>query len=292
MKHWYMPLDVGKWFADTRISSLNSSQRGIYVDLKCRMHDDDRCGLISKTPEQMAQLARCTTSELRDGLETLKSLFEVTERDGLITVVDLEMRKEWKIRKNKEMRNKRYRSKSGPSPPLETALKTPKKPPLYDYSCNCGSDSENGVVEGKVPNGNGTANGLSPLGQRIAGWFKRRETTKWSERELKELKKVEAFSTPEDDLKLLEARYQSNAPYTRQEILTLLNNWNGEIDKSRKVATKPAEAPKPGWKRQEEVNERIRSLTSDFNANRDEGARQSIREEITLLLAERKALSE
>ena len=31
----------------------------------------------------------------------------------------------------------------------------------------------------------------------------------------------------------LEARYQSNDPYLRRELMTLLNNWNGEIDKVR-----------------------------------------------------------
>lgn len=135
-KHWYMPLDVGKWFSDSRISSLTSSQRGIFIDLKSRMHDDDRCGMICKTFEQVAQLARCTVSELRDGLETLKCLFEVSERDGLISIVDLEMRKEWKIRKNRELRNKRYRSKENVDSINETANKTAMRRSSFNYSCN------------------------------------------------------------------------------------------------------------------------------------------------------------
>lgn len=74
---------------------------------------------------------------------------------------------------------------------------------------------------------------LSPLGLRISGWFSRRPSTQWSDRELRELRKVEAFKTPEDDLLLLEQRYLSGAPFIRKEILTLLNNWNGEIDRCK-----------------------------------------------------------
>lgn len=288
MKHWYMPLDVGRWFADQKISSLTSSQRGIYIDLRARMHDDDRCGLICKDTETMARLARCTVSELRDGLETLKSLFEVTERDGQLTVIDLEMRKEWKIRKNRELRNKRYRSKEGESPPTETPSETDKSPPSSNYRYDSDSSSSS---EGKVTKGE---NSLSPLGRRIAGWFRRRETTKWDPKELKALKLVEAKGTPEEDIALLEQRYLSNAPFIRQDILTLLNHWNGEIDRAKKPQTNGnghhQQPVLPGWKRLEAVDERLRNLSSQFSVEKDEGKRQSIREEISTLRAERKAL--
>ena len=62
---------------------------------------------------------------------------------------------------------------------------------------------------------------------------RRRPTTHWSTKEIKALKEVFAFNTPEEDLVALEARYKSNDPYLRKELETLLNHWNGEIDKSR-----------------------------------------------------------
>ena len=62
---------------------------------------------------------------------------------------------------------------------------------------------------------------------------RRRPTTQWSTKEIKALKEIFDFNTPEEDLVALEARYQSNDPYLRRELMTLLNNWNGEVDKVR-----------------------------------------------------------
>ena len=62
---------------------------------------------------------------------------------------------------------------------------------------------------------------------------RRRPNTHWSTKEIKALKEIFDFNTPEEDLIALEARYRSNDPYLRRELMTLLNNWNGEIDKSR-----------------------------------------------------------
>ena len=68
---------------------------------------------------------------------------------------------------------------------------------------------------------------------RVGAMVRRRPTTQWSTKEIKALKEVFEFNTPEEDLVALEARYQSNDPYLRRELMTLLNNWNGEIDKIR-----------------------------------------------------------
>lgn len=68
---------------------------------------------------------------------------------------------------------------------------------------------------------------------RVGAMIRRRPTTHWSTKEIKALKEVYDFNTPEEDLVALEERYKSNDPYLRRELMTLLNNWNGEIDKSR-----------------------------------------------------------
>ena len=68
---------------------------------------------------------------------------------------------------------------------------------------------------------------------RVGAMVRRRPTTQWSTKEIKALKEIFDFNTPEEDLVALEARYQSNDPYLRRELMTLLNNWNGEIDKVR-----------------------------------------------------------
>jgi hypothetical protein len=68
---------------------------------------------------------------------------------------------------------------------------------------------------------------------RVGALIKRRPTTQWSTKEIKALKEIFDFNTPEEDLVALESRYQSDDKYLRRELMTLLNNWNGEIDKAR-----------------------------------------------------------
>ena len=68
---------------------------------------------------------------------------------------------------------------------------------------------------------------------RVGAMVRRRPTTQWSTKEIKALKEVFDFNTPEEDILLVEARYKSDDKYLRRELMTLLNNWNGEVDKVR-----------------------------------------------------------
>jgi hypothetical protein len=83
------------------------------------------------------------------------------------------------------------------------------------------------------------------LRSRINKWFGRREGTKWTANELKALKLIVALKNQESDLQLLDFRYESKNQYRRKDILTLLNNWNTEIDrcKSDLQQSLPMEAP-------------------------------------------------
>lgn len=102
--------------------------------------------------------------------------------------------------------------------------------PREDHACR----KEGKGREGKE--GDGTRE-LSPeleaFRLRVGAMIRRRPTTHWSTKEIKALKEIYDFNTPEEDLVALEERYKSNDPYLRRELMTLLNNWNGEIDKSR-----------------------------------------------------------
>lgn len=76
---------------------------------------------------------------------------------------------------------------------------------------------------------------LSPEQKTVCDWFNRRHTTPWDERELKAWKKL----TPEliaDGIAALTRYYTAPnhvAAYKRRDLLTLLNNWRGEIDRYR-----------------------------------------------------------
>lgn len=74
---------------------------------------------------------------------------------------------------------------------------------------------------------------------RIGSWFSRRDSTIWSAKETKALKAVVALQTPPEDIDALEARYKSGNPYLRRDIITLLNNWNTEIDRAKQPTAQP-----------------------------------------------------
>ena len=102
--------------------------------------------------------------------------------------------------------------------------------PREDHACRKegkGREGKEGAVSREL------SPELEAFRLRVGAMVRRRPTTHWSTKEIKALKEVFAFNTPEEDIVALEARYKSNDPYLRKELETLLNHWNGEIDKAR-----------------------------------------------------------
>jgi uncharacterized protein YdaU (DUF1376 family) len=70
---------------------------------------------------------------------------------------------------------------------------------------------------------------------RIGAWFGRRETTLWT---VAEAEALEAVSPQPDELQELKRYYTAEIDkkndYRRRDIITLLNNWNGELDRARR----------------------------------------------------------
>lgn len=98
-----------------------------------------------------------------------------------------------------------------------------------------GREQGTGNKEGKGNTPAPPAWNPSPDQLTVGSWFHRRPTTPWSEKEIKAFKAIhsELF---EDGVKLLNAAY--SVPHgdnhrTRKDLLTLLNNWQGEIDRWR-----------------------------------------------------------
>lgn len=75
---------------------------------------------------------------------------------------------------------------------------------------------------------------------RIARLKGRRPQTKWSASEIKAWKEFTPVS--EEDFRMLEKYYSAKIPLKddirRRDLGTLLNNWNGEVDRARNF--KPA----------------------------------------------------
>jgi len=74
--------------------------------------------------------------------------------------------------------------------------------------------------------------------------FSRKETTRWSEKEIAALKKL---SITDHDLQLIVKLYNSNYEYKRRDLLTLLNNWQGEIDRANNHFKKTATTTGQGF---------------------------------------------
>jgi hypothetical protein len=66
--------------------------------------------------------------------------------------------------------------------------------------------------------------------------FNRKPTTRWDKKEIKALK--ELGKVDESDLAILERYYTERIPkaedFRRHDLQTLLNNFNGEVDRARK----------------------------------------------------------
>ena len=114
--------------------------------------------------------------------------------------------------------------------------------PREDHACSKegkGREGKEGVVTRQL------SPELEAFRLRVGALLRRRPSTKWSTVEIRKLKEVFAFNTPEEDLVALEARYKSNDPYLRKELETLLNHWNGEIDKARSSLLPLHASPEP-----------------------------------------------
>lgn len=74
---------------------------------------------------------------------------------------------------------------------------------------------------------------------RLNALFRRRDTTRWSDGEKKALRKISPI--PDEELSAVEKYYRANIPnptdYRRHDLATLLNNWNGEVDRARNFKT-------------------------------------------------------
>jgi hypothetical protein len=78
----------------------------------------------------------------------------------------------------------------------------------------------------------------------INRWFKRRDWTAWSAKELEAYRAIDE-QTIIDGIEDLNAYYSASkevAPYKRRGILTLLNNWSGDMDKWAEWSAPSAQA--------------------------------------------------
>lgn len=107
------------WLSDLKLSKCSPTTRGIWIDLLCAMHELDRCGQVCGTIEELARMSRCQPSEIELAVRELESsnAANVEKRDGMVTLINRKMTKEYKLRESERLRKERYRKKED-VPPL------------------------------------------------------------------------------------------------------------------------------------------------------------------------------
>jgi hypothetical protein len=75
----------------------------------------------------------------------------------------------------------------------------------------------------------------TPDMEQIGTWFKRRPGTLWSVAEAEALADIQCAP---DEVGAIERYYKAAIPkeqdYRRRDLLTMLNNWQGELDRARR----------------------------------------------------------
>lgn len=138
--------------------------------------------------------------------------------------------------------------------PQETGQKPPTKPPTepgknppnvnvnVNEECIIGNDNIPPIYT-PPDGGNVPANGpptksdpakeiKSELKRRINALFHRRDSTAWSSKETQRLNEIAQRNDVLSECTEIERLYNSDYPYRRRDICTLLNNWTTELDRS------------------------------------------------------------
>jgi hypothetical protein len=97
--------------SDARVSQCRPATRGIWWDAISAMHGIDRCGQLSGTVEALARVCRCRVDEMRAAVDDLRSTgaADVTVSNGIVTLVNRRMRREYENRQAVKNRVDRHR---------------------------------------------------------------------------------------------------------------------------------------------------------------------------------------
>lgn len=215
------------FLSDMRIRMLSWASRGLYIDLLCYCW---REGWIPSDSSAIAQLCHCHDTAI---IEPCLALFSHHPDDAgklIHLALDAEREKQKAFREERKASGikgaaKRWKRDS-------SAIKQPMAKNGSSVFNLLSSDVPPTPKRGK--GGSGSEEN-SPLMIRLGKFFNRRETTRWSEKERKALEAVAPIHP--EDLDLLQRYYALVIPpdvkdWRRQDLITLLNNWNGEIDRA------------------------------------------------------------
>ena len=106
-------LYTGDWLKDPALGKCSPATRGIWIDMLCAMHENGRSGKLEGTYDQLSRILRCSPVEVQEACYELgvTKTSLVTERNGLVTILNKRMLREHKGRQSNAKRQKRYRER-------------------------------------------------------------------------------------------------------------------------------------------------------------------------------------
>ena len=231
------------WLRDARVRMCSVSTRGMLLDILAAIADGET-GHLTATKHALSRLCGCTETEVVTALSQMQLHHVFSFCNGIendpVTVTHNGLVTLFENRRKSRERTEKYRAKMKASNPVTEAVTQPVTQPVTVPKTKS-HDNGNAVVTPEIVVADA---GLERLRLMVCKWYRRRPTTKWTEKELKALKAVHKLATPDDDLARLDAYYTRDLPpgkdYRRRDVVTLLNNWNGEIDRA---SGEPLETP-------------------------------------------------
>ncbi len=226
----------GDWRKDPGVQALSYHDRGVWFEILLLMFESSERGklLLNGRPMPDDALARLLGLDKQILTNTLTKLLEfgVASRDADSTALICR-----RMVRDEEIRKVRAEcGKLGGNPDLlKQKSKQKTTTQVKQKSTPSSSSSISSSEEPPNPQG-GKEWRPDDLQKRINGWYHRRDNTPWSEKELRAYKKLPP--TSDDELDLLE-RYTTKHEHARRDIPTLLNNWQGDIDRARRWADNP-----------------------------------------------------
>lgn len=206
------------WQSETGLQFLGYAERGLWIDMICLMATGERYGYLSINgkPMDAPTIARMTRGDEHLVEQLLEHLLKqnvyAVDDDGFI--FSRRMVRDMYIH---EVRSSAGKSKhSHPKKNPESRIQNPEPRALLEQL-------------------------LKQSMQRLGALYNRKEKTAWSakeKRKLSELMQNEGFTEQLSAIEeyFLRKREKGEGQYLRHDLMTLMNNWNGELDRAAKIA--------------------------------------------------------
>ncbi len=165
MNHPYIPLYVGDWLKDPKLSLCSPATRGVWIDMICRLHELDQGGKITANAQQLARLCRCSDVEVQEAIIELRTTdsAEVYERDGIYTVVCKRMRKASEISAKRKQAGSKSAANREQTPEYEGEDESSGLDRVKNFAKEEGIEEQDAEWFYHKGRGNGWTNGGKPI---------------------------------------------------------------------------------------------------------------------------------